>query len=1149
MYASQKTSRVLSVDLDSGKVVDLASNRVEGSKAPADLKRGPTALEALVESRSLWLGRVDYAIRAYDGITGHERFNLTYSELTPLTGRTLDPEEDSEGEVATRGVVYLSSPLNRRAVLSLISTPQGRVYFADKTGLSYNSIDLGSTVSQAFSVRPRRTAAGTAVLATAEYDMRPLRIGYRMSVGAEAEAAGPEGKLDVAVVRHLRDGGLYAIELASGPTAEVIAGSKQNLQLPSPALDPPAHAGEYESWDLFTDECPVEAGVALFVSCDKRDACVHPSVCDLQRDGRQPLSTQMSSDGSRSILRYSGFSSAVDRETSERMFGEEIAHLHDKPMSVPAPVTRRSLGLSGYLIDLLSALDVLLFRLFTALLAVAAVIGVVNLVGTEQFLSRSFLETVRYVSRLAGAGSNEAQRLSPEEDVDTVAAIAEVAGKDDPCYVVVDGKTMSKVGSLLVSDSVLGYGSHGTVVLLGDLNGRKVAVKRMLSQFTSSADREISLLIRSDGHPNVVRYFLREEKAEFVYLALQLCEMSLRDFISSVTKAQESQRLRAAAASGSKVAATFASALSKNYSRQSRLGALPAIEFGDVAVSDSTRLALLQLADGLAHLHSKRIMHRDIKPHNILLAFSDENCDIKGSSGPIVSVTSIGRYLLKISDMGLSKQVEKDHGSFASMSFLGDRDPKGCSESTCESANNPVGTVGWQAPELMHHRRSSSNEGDMVAEGSEKQHKQLRFQTVDIFALGCVLHYVMVPGEHPYGEWFEREANIMNANLNLSHMKLVPDALDLLQRMLANDPRNRPTALQVSRHPFFWTNAQRLDFLVTLSDRLEREPIGSPINLAMEANAAAIVGRHWDRKLHPNLLEDMGKYRKYDTSSVRDCLRVIRNKKHHFLELGETIKSLLSPMPDGFVVHFEKRFPNLLMHAVRVVSCSLHADKDFSRIFSPIASMFSTEAGRCDHITACSAFGVAAAVTSVLETSKGAPRDTDVDMVWCGSSLAASHGVRGWWKSSAFWETSFVSMHFKSKPRPSHLTKSSSDPKYRSRLCTHWEQSSGTGCPMRKKGKCIFAHGPLELRIKESRKDKWGTRAAADSIFVDNRSSGGEDVLGAARAIEKIRVIEGSVSDFEKSAKSRGHMGSFNQKKEVAYQNGPPTGRPSDYVI
>jgi hypothetical protein len=67
------------------------------------------------------------------------------------------------------------------------------------------------------------------------------------------------------------------------------------------------------------------------------------------------------------------------------------------------------------------------------------------------------------------------------------------------------------LGSLKVLDRVLGYGSHGTIVFHGELNGRAVAVNRMFSQFHKSIDREIASLIRSDGHPNVVR-FLKEEK-------------------------------------------------------------------------------------------------------------------------------------------------------------------------------------------------------------------------------------------------------------------------------------------------------------------------------------------------------------------------------------------------------------------------------------------------------------------------------------------------------------------------------------------------------------------------------------------------------------------------------------------------------------
>ena len=107
-------------------------------------------------------------------------------------------------------------------------------------------------------------------------------------------------------------------------------------------------------------------------------------------------------------------------------------------------------------------------------------------------------------------------------------AAAEPAPVEEEDTELVEGGFTVRVGSLLLTSDVLGYGSHGTVVLRGSLNGRPVAVKRMLSRFNRAADREVSLLIRSDGHPNVVRYFLRETKNEFVYLALQLCNMSLR---------------------------------------------------------------------------------------------------------------------------------------------------------------------------------------------------------------------------------------------------------------------------------------------------------------------------------------------------------------------------------------------------------------------------------------------------------------------------------------------------------------------------------------------------------------------------------------------------------------------------------------------
>jgi hypothetical protein len=57
------------------------------------------------------------------------------------------------------------------------------------------------------------------------------------------------------------------------------------------------------------------------------------------------------------------------------------------------------------------------------------------------------------------------------------------------------GQRIVRVGALIVYEAVLGFGSHGTVVFLGGLNGRPVAVKRMLAQFLRAADRYGALLI------------------------------------------------------------------------------------------------------------------------------------------------------------------------------------------------------------------------------------------------------------------------------------------------------------------------------------------------------------------------------------------------------------------------------------------------------------------------------------------------------------------------------------------------------------------------------------------------------------------------------------------------------------------------------
>jgi len=65
-----------------------------------------------------------------------------------------------------------------------------------------------------------------------------------------------------------------------------------------------------------------------------------------------------------------------------------------------------------------------------------------------------------------------------------------------------------RVGKVVFNPKiVLGHGCEGTFVYRGTFDGRDVAVKRILPECFSLADREVQLLRESDQHPNVIRYF------------------------------------------------------------------------------------------------------------------------------------------------------------------------------------------------------------------------------------------------------------------------------------------------------------------------------------------------------------------------------------------------------------------------------------------------------------------------------------------------------------------------------------------------------------------------------------------------------------------------------------------------------------------
>ena len=664
--------------------------------------------------------------------------------------------------------------------------------------------------------------------------------------------------------------------------------------------------------------------------------------------------------------------------------------------------------------------------------------------------------------------------------------------------------------------------------------------------------------------------------------------------------------------------------------------------------------------------------------------------------------------------MGLGKQLV-GQSSFG-LSTLGNASAglaaTGAGGQSKDVAGAGPGSVGWQAPEVMAQRRlpegrasslsltktgsdaggAYSSQDDPTGGMVDSSPIEVDLPTaavrtsrsVDIFSLGCIFYCTIIPGSHPFGEWYEREANIMKNEPNTTALeKISVEASDLVCSMIARDPKQRPTAAQVCLHPFFWDAARRLAFLCQLSDRLEAtsptlaastdssvEQQANVDPFLVDRNAATVVGTSWDKNLDEGLLSNVSRFRTYDPSSVRDLLRLIRNKYHHFDELPEDVKLRLGPTPTDLITYFEKLFPGLVMHCFRVCRDNLIKDDplvlkfyipskldtmsshatpsskppgdgcqaelgnisieanasldDVSPATSPStkdantsenasyykvltstqssltaaedevtkdmrtmkstmadisfekekplsqttekallsAQLLTTTVGKEEvgedsditgtitdtttspfpqtrpqkvaqegedadqiHNNASSrTVGTSSSITMATKsTSTVTPalqneptsRDNEASttsnaaegmVIWEGSTAAKTFNCRGWYRSEDEWVRRVDSTLRK---RDANVTRCATDPKFRTRLCNHWDSSQGTNCPMRRKKKCIFAHGPVELRVKESKRNRWGKLVDSEGNCSNPKASGGEDTYGAARSIEAMREKEG----------------------------------------
>lgn len=338
----------------------------------------------------------------------------------------------------------------------------------------------------------------------------------------------------------------------------------------------------------------------------------------------------------------------------------------------------------------------------------------------------------------------------------------------------------------MYNNRVLGHGASSTVRLaVRRSDGEKFAVKCIpkYSLLREKAPLEEVSLLRSIEHPNIVSLVDVYETENEIQLVMEYC-------------------------SGGELFEAINS--SRSYSEK-----------------EAAKI-ISSLLSALSYLHSIGIVHRDVKPENILLFTNkDGDLDVK------LSDFGTARDLHIVGDRTAVPSLEPVHKKISSTSKL-------CANNLFDQVNTQVEVEGKRS-------RAYSRVGSDFYSAPEVDSGQGYGTSADLYSLGVTM-YIMLCGKFP-------PVPSSHLSSDLQIQRLTPQAKNLIQSLLDPEPSRRISASDALNHDWIQNN----NFSCTLP---------SPLNI--DNNSNSIDDIH-----HPSSKEETdcrraNKRRKIDLNNMVD---------------------------------------------------------------------------------------------------------------------------------------------------------------------------------------------------------------------------------------------------------------------------------------